>query len=172
MNDTLIGGKWELSIGKVLVDAKFLGDITVNYAEGMLEANTQAGVRKQPSNMAETAEVSFTVFLPKLDYLRKLFNIAETDPIVFGGGTCQTQVAKPINIHQVCDGADAKNDIHIPAGLISTVFNPTLATSDLLSVEVMVQMQPSKDGYLVVGYPDPATPQYWDPTTEAYVDIA
>lgn len=45
---TLLGGKYELAIGANLIDAELLGDITPNFEEGMLEAETQAGTIRQP----------------------------------------------------------------------------------------------------------------------------
>ena len=164
-NETLLGGKNEMSIGKVLIPAELLGDISPNYEEGMMEAETQAGTRRQPSGKASTAEITFTLFLDSMDRLKQIFDIADADPIVFGGGNCKTKTPRPINIHPVCDGDDGKNDIHVYAGLVSTVFNPTLSTSDALQVECTIQMQPTANGYMLVGYPDPATPQYWDVAT-------
>lgn len=171
-NETLLGGKFEMSIGSVLIPAELLGDISPNYEEGMMEAATQAGTRRQPSGKAETAELTFTLFLPSLDYLKTLFDVAETDPMIFGGGNCTTKTPRPINIHPVCNGDDAKDDIHIFAGLVATTFNPTLSTSDALQVEATIQMQPTAQGYMLAGYPDPSTPQYWDVTAQAYLPVA
>jgi hypothetical protein len=168
MNETLLAGQWELSIGSVLIPTQLLGDITPNYAEGTMEAETQAGKRTQPSGKAETSELVFTLFLPSMDYLKSVFEIAETDPIIFGNGSCSTRTARPINIHPVCNAKDAKDDIHIYAGLVMTSFNPTLSTSDALQVEVTVQAQPTSNGYFLLGYPDPGTPQYWDVTTQTW----
>jgi hypothetical protein len=169
--ETLLGGQYEMSIGNVLVPADLLGDLSPNYEEGVMEANTQAGVRRQPSGKAETAEHVFTLFLPSMDYLKTLFDVAQADPIVFGGGKCTTKTPRPINIHPVCNGQDAKDDIHIYAGLVLTKFNPTLSTSDVLSIECTIQMQPTADGYMVLGYPDPSTPQYWDVTSQTWKAI-
>jgi len=169
--ETLLGGKYEMSIGSVLIPAELLGDISPNYEEGMMEADTQAGTRRQPSGKADTAELTFTLFLPSMDYLKQIFDIAETDPLVFGGGNCTTKTPRPINIHPVCDGQDAKNDIHVYAGLVSTVFNPTLSTSDALQIECTIQMQPTADGYLLLGYPDPDTPQFWDVSAQAWAAV-
>lgn len=168
-NETLLGGKYEMSIGSVLIPAELLGDITPNYEEGMLEVNTQAGVRKQPSGKAETAELTFTLFLPSISYLKTIFDIAQANPIVFGDNSCATKTPRPINIHPVCDGQDAKNDIHIYAGLVSTKFNPTLGTSEAVQVECTIQMQPTVNGYLLLGYPNPAEPQYWDVESQTWV---
>ena len=68
---TLMAGKYELSIGSVLLPTEVLGDITVTYTEGTIEAETQAGVRRQGSGKTEEANVAFTVFLPSMDYLGK-----------------------------------------------------------------------------------------------------
>nr|DAK93758.1 MAG TPA: hypothetical protein [Caudoviricetes sp.] len=160
--EKLLAGKWEMTVGKVLFPAELLGDITVNYGEGTLEAETQAGTRKQPSGKASDAEITFTLFLPSLDYVKKAFDVADTDPMIFGGGNCKGSTPQPIHIHQLCAGKDAKDDFHVYAGLIERKFNPTLSTSDAAQIELTVQMQPTTDGYLLLGYPDPKTPQYWD----------
>ncbi len=172
MNDKLLGGKYEMSIGNVLIPASLLGDLSPNYEEGVMEGNTQAGVRRQPSNKADTAELTFTLFLPSMDYLKKIFDVADADPLIFGGGNCTTRNPRPINIHPVCAGDDAKNDIHVYAGIVRTAFNPTLATNEFVQVEATIDMQPTSDGYLLLGYPDPANPQYWDPATQSYQDVA
>lgn len=176
MNETLIGGKWEVGIGNVLIPAKLLGDITINYAEGVMEANTQAGVRRQPSGMPETAEATLNIFIPNAqddstDYLKVVFGVSQDDPLWLGGGSCTVQGSRPINIHPVCNVKDGKDDFHIPAGLVLIQLNPTLSTSDLLNVEVTIQMQPTTNGYLLKGYPDKANPTYWDVETQAWVSV-
>lgn len=166
--EVLLAGKWEMSIGKLVIPPELLGDINVKYSEGTIEANTQAGVRKQPSGKAEEAEITFTLFLPSLDYVKKAFSVAEADPMVFGGGNCKTRKPVPVNIHQICAGKDGKDDFHIYAGLVTTAFNPTLATSDAAQIELTLQMQPTSKGYMLLGYPDPSTPQYWDVDEQAH----
>lgn len=164
----LLAGNWELAIGSTLIPAELLGEISPNYEEGTMEAETQAGKRSQPSGKADTAELTFTVYLPSLDYVKQIFNVADAKPMVFGGGACVTQKAVPINIHPICNGKDGKDDIHIFAGLIKTVFNPTLSTGDSVSVEFTVMMQPTSDGYMLLGYPDGKTPQYWDIASQSW----
>ena len=170
-NDVLLGGKNEMSIGTSLFPAQILGDISINYEEGVMEAETQAGTRRQPSGKATTAEITATLFVDSMDTVKKAFSIAATDPIVFGGGNCKTQTPVPINIHPVCNGEDAKDDIHVYAGLVNVTFNPTLSTSDALQLELTIQMQPTADGYMLVGYPDPSTPQYWDVATGTWKPV-
>lgn len=168
----LLGGKNEISLGNVLFPAEILGDINITYEEGIMEAETQAGTRKQPSGKAETAEIVFTLFVEDFDDVKKAFDVAEADPLVFGGGDCvSTQTPRAINIHPVCNGNDAKDDIHVYGGLINTTFSPTLSTGDALQIELTIQMQPTVDGYMLVGYPDPNTPTYWDVETQTYKPV-
>lgn len=174
-NTTLLGGKYELAIGATLIPAELLGDITVNYEEGTMEASTQAGTRRQPSGKADTAEVTFTLFLPSMDYLKVLFADAykagtgkSGGQIVFGSGSCSTPTPLPINIHPVCDSTD-DNDIHIFAGLIDMKFNPTLSTSDTLSIESTINMQPTDNGYLRIGTGDTTAPSHYDVATQKTV---
>lgn len=179
MDETLMAGKWEMSIGNTLISAKLLGDITPNYAEGTVEAKTQAGTRKQPSGKAETAELAFTVYLPNLDYLKVLWADAyqkptaeaqKTGAIVFGSNSCSMRKALPVNIHPVCEKTD-DNDIHIFAGLVNMSFNPTLSTTDAVSIEATLQMQPTDNGYLRVGTGDLAKPSKWDVTTQKTIPV-
>ncbi len=172
---TLLAGKWELAIGNMLIPASLLGDISPNYEEGIVEAETQAGKRSQPSGKADTAELTFTLFIETMDTLKAVFADMYNQPtaeaqksgnIVFGGGTCSTRTPLPINIHPVCEKTD-DNDIHIYGGLVKATFNPTLSTSDAASVEVTVAMQPTEEGYMRIGTGDLSQPSYWDTTTQS-----
>ena len=130
--DTLLGGKHEMGVGNTLIPAILLGDISPNYEEGQMEAETQAGTRRQPSGKADTAELTFTLYLPNMDYLKVLWedayqkgegDLQKTGTITFGSNSCSTRKALPINIHPVCEETD-DNDIHIFAGLVNMAFNP------------------------------------------------
>lgn len=170
---TLLGGKYELSIGNTLIPASLLGDITPSFEEGMLEAETQAGTIRQPNGKADTAELTFTLYLESMDYLKVLWADAYNEPsgtqetgnIVFGSGSCSARQALPVNIHPVCE-EDDNNDIHIFAGLVSMNFNPTISTGDALSVETTITMQPTENGYMRIGTGDLSKPSYWDVATQ------
>lgn len=175
MNDTLMGGKYEMSIGATTIPASLLGDISPNYEEGTLEASTQAGTRTQPSGTADTAELTFTLYLPSIDYLKTLWADAynagtgttqTSGNIIFGGGSCSTRAALPINIHPVCESND-NNDIHIFAGLVKMTFNPTLTSGEFVSIEATISMQPTENGYMRLGTGDLTQPSYWDATSQS-----
>ena len=175
-NDKLLGGKWEMAVGGVLIPASLLGDITPNYAEGLYEVETKAGTRRQPNGKAETAELTFTLYLPSLDYLKVLFSEAytagtgsqETGNIIFGSDSCSTTTPLPINLHPVCEDND-NNDIHIYAGLINAVFNPSLTTSDVVSVETTIYMQPTANGYIRLGTGDTTQESHYDVDSQSTV---
>ena len=180
MNDTLMGGKYEMSIGATTIPAQLLGDISPNYEEGMMEADTQAGTRQIPSGKADTAELTFTVFLPSMDYLKVMFadmynqptdEAQKTGNVVFGGSSCSTRTPLPINIHPVCENTD-DNDVHIFAGLVNATFNPTFSTGDAVNIEITVSMQPTDEGYLRVGTGDLSQPSIWDATQQKTVPVA
>lgn len=173
-NGTLMGGKYEMSIGNTLIPAQLLGDITPNFEEGVLEASTQAGTRSQPSGKLDTAELTFTLYPESIDYLKVLWADAYNEPtdedqptgnIIFGGSSCTTRTPLPINIHPVCETTD-DNDIHIFAGVVKMVFNPTLSTGDAVSVEATISAQPTTNGYVRLGTGDLSQPSYWDVTTQ------
>lgn len=176
-NETLLAGKWEMSIGNTLIPAQLLGDISPNYEEGTIETETQAGTRTQPSDKASTAELTFTVYLPSIDYLKVLWADAYNAPtetaqatgnIIFGGNSCTTRTPLPINIHPVCEDTD-NNDIHIFAGIVNQTFNPTLSTSDAVAVETTISVQPTEDGYIRLGTGNLAAPSHWDVATQSTV---
>lgn len=174
---TLLAGKYELSIGSVLLPAQVLGDITVTYTEGTVEAETQAGTRRQGSGKTEEANVAFTLFLPSMDYLGIVFpdnytaksGTGDSGKTAFGGDTCSTPTALPVNIHPVCEETD-KNDIHIFAGIVQKNASVGLTTGDAVSIEVTIDAQPTADGVIIFGSPDPTKPTKWDVTTQTTVD--
>lgn len=180
MNDSLMAGKYEMSIGATTIPASLLGEISPNYEESLVEADTQAGTRQIPSGKAETAELTFTLYLPSMDYLKTIFAdmynqptaaAQETGNVVFGAASCSTRTPLPVNIHPVCENTD-DNDIHIFAGLVNATFNPTLATDDAVNIEVTIAMQPTNDGYLRIGTGDLSQPSIWDAATQATVPIS
>lgn len=178
MDTTLMGGKYELSIGSTLIPASLLGDISPNYEEGELSADTQAGTRTAPSGKADTAELTFTLYLPSVDYLKAIFADMYNQPtasaqtsgnIVFGSNSCSTRTPLPVNIHNVCEDTD-DNDIHIFAGLVKATFNPTLSTGDFVNIEVTISMQPTANGYMRLGTGNLAKPSHWDVTSQSTVE--
>ena len=78
--------------------------------------------------------------------------------------------ALPVNIHPVCEKTD-DNDIHIFAGLVNMTFNPTLSTTDAVSIEATLQMQPTDNGYFRVGTGDLAKPSKWDVTAQKTIPV-
>lgn len=169
---TIMAGKWEMSIGSVLIPAELLGELSVSYEEGTSEADTQAGTITTPNGKAETAEATTTIYLPSFDYLKNIYSDVYNagtgslaGNVIFGAGTCQTQTPVEVNIHPVCEGTD-DNDIHFSA-LIAHTFDLTLSTSDPVSIETTMYLQPTEnDGRLRVGTGDLTQASYWDVTTQ------
>lgn len=172
----LKAGAWEMSIGDVLIPAELLGDISPNYDEATSDADTQAGTRTTPLGKPETAELTFTLYLPSLDYLKTLWDEAynagtgtqTTGNVIFGNGSCQTRTALPINIHLVCEDTD-DNDIHIFAGIVKQTFNPTLSGTEVLSIESTIFMQPTSNGYIRLGTGDLTQVSHYDVASESTV---
>lgn len=173
---TLKAGTYELSLGDVLVPSELLGDLTINYDEQTAEASTQAGTRVIPLGKPATAEGTFTLYLPSMDYLQNLWEEAYTAKsgtgdagnIIFGNGSCQTREGFPINIHNVCDKTDA-NDIHIFNAIVKQTFNPTLSAGEVLQVESTFYMQPTEYGYIRLGSGDPTQKSHYDTASESTV---
>lgn len=169
---TIMAGKWEMSIGSVLIPAELLGELAITYEEGTSEADTQAGTITTPNGKAETAEATTTIYLPSFDYLKNiysdLYNPATGDlagNVIFGSNSCQTQTPVEVNIHPVCETND-NNDIHFTA-LIAHTFDLTLSTSDPVSIETTMYLQPTDtNGRLRVGTGDLTQESYYDVTTQ------
>lgn len=170
---TIMAGKWEMSIGNVLIPAELLGELSINYEEGTSEAETQAGTITTPNGKAETAEATTTIFLPNFDYLKNIYSDIYneggeglTGNVIFGASTCKTQTPVEVNIHPVCDSNDA-NDLHFSA-LIAHKFELTLSTSDPVSIETTMYLQPTDtNGRLRVGTGDLTQESVYDVTTQS-----
>ena len=172
----LKAGTYELSLGDVLIPAQLLGDLSPNYDESTTEASTQAGTRVVPLGKPATAELTFTLFLPSMDYLQNLWEEAYTagtgtadgGNIIFGNGSCQTRTPIPINIHNVCDKTD-KDDIYIYGAIVKQTFNPTLSAGEVLQVECTAYMQPTDNGYLRLGTGDTTQKSHYDTASQSTV---
>jgi hypothetical protein len=179
MNPTALGGKASIAINEIEIPSYMISEITPNFVEGTRTRTTLGGVFNRPSGVFETAELSFTLFLPSYDYLKNIFPgeyNAPTAPqttgnLIFGAGTCSTTVAVPVNIHYECEGTDA-NDIHIFGALAAMNFNPTLNDSDDLSVQVTLYAQPTTAGLFRLGTGDLTAPSIYDPATETTIPVA
>lgn len=179
----LLAGNYEMSVGDVTIPAELLGDLSPNYEEGEISADTQAGTITTPSGKPETSQFTFNLFLPRknaMKYLAVIWPGAYSAPIneaqesgrlAFGSKACQAREPQVYNIHNLCDTTD-DNDIRIPAGVAKMVFNPTLSTSDAVSLEVQVSMQPDEDGNRIYfGTGDLSQPSRWDATTQKTVPV-
>lgn len=178
----LLAGNYELAIGDTVIPAQLLGDLSPNYEEGEISADTQAGTITTPSGKAETSEFTFTMFLPKQNAAKYLGIIwpeaynapsgtQESGNIVFGSRACMNRTPQAMNIHSVCDKND-NNDIYIFAGISKIAFNPTLSTSDAASFEVTVYMQPDENGdRFRFGTGDLTQESIYDPTTQKTVPV-
>lgn len=169
----IMAGQWELAIGNVLIPANLLGELAITYEEGTSEADTQAGTVTTPNGKAETAEATTTIYLPSFDYLKNIYSdlytvgtgTGNTGNVIFGSNSCSTQEPVEINIHPVCEVDDA-NDIHFSA-LIMHNFDLTLSTSDPVSIETTMYLQPTEsNGRLRVGTGDLTQRSYYDVTSQ------
>jgi hypothetical protein len=179
VNDTLLGGAWELALGESVIPASLLGDITPNFTEGTRSAETLGGNRTTPSGRYDESTLTFTMFVPNMDYLKAIwpdnYN-APTEPqeagnLVFGSGSCTSKVPVTANLHQVCDD-NSNNDMHMYAVLVAANWNPTINPTDPFSVEVTVYVQPNEDGnYFQLGAGSLTEPVLWDAETQAWVPV-
>jgi len=150
-----LGGAAEVAINEVLIPASLLSEVSVELTEGTRDTETLAGKFTQPTGMIDTAQVTFTLFLPSMDYLKVIFpdlynagsgeRVGEGN-VIINTEDCLEITNTPMNIHYVCDGANDKNDVFIYNGRVQVSLPVTFNNSDTLSVEVMVYAQPDESG--------------------------
>jgi hypothetical protein len=150
---TVLGGPAEVALNGITIPASLLSEVSVEFTEGTRERTTLGGVFTKPSGVFETAQATFTMYLPSMDYLKNIFPArynAPTAPqtsgnVILNSDNCTTTDAGPVNIHYTCEDNDA-NDVHIYAGLAAMNFNPTYNASDDVTIEVTIYAQPDENG--------------------------
>lgn len=175
MTPTYLGGAAEVAINETLIPATLLSEVAVEFTGGTRETETLGGTFTQPSGVFETAQATFTLYLPSMDYLKVLFpdlhNASSgsrglnAGNVVLNTNECLVTDNTPVNIHYVCDGDDDKNDVFIPNARVNLDLSMTF-NSDALSVEVTVFAQPDENGDLVrFGSGNLAQVSHFDATT-------
>ncbi len=180
--DPMVGER-EIAVGSIVIPAELLGDITVNYEEGEISTDSQAGTTVTPSGKAATSEFSFNFKLPRQNaqqYLSYIWPEIYSAPtaeaqksgaINFGDLNCTTRTPVAVNIHNKCDATD-DNDIFIPAALFKISFNPTFSTSEAAAFDVTGYAQPNSAGPRIrFGTGDLTQPSKYDPTTKKTVPV-
>lgn len=179
MDNQTLGGPAEVAINETAIPAQFLSEITVELTGGERSRETLGGTFTSPSGTFDTAQATFTMFLPNMDYLKNIFpNLynAPTEPqltgnVIFTTDTC-VNISSPVNIHYTCFETD-DNDVYFYNGQIQLNFNPTYNQTDALSVEVTIYANPDENGNIArVGTGDLTQPSYYDPATETTVPLA
>lgn len=153
MNNSVLGGPAEVSINGITIPASLLSEVTAEFTEGTRERSTLGGKFTKPSGILDTAQVTFTMYLPSMDYLKNIFPNRYNAPsgeqttgnVIFNSDTCVSTDAGPVNIHYTCEPLD-NNDVFIYAGLAMLNFNPTYNDSDDVTIEVTIFAQPDDDG--------------------------
>lgn len=179
MNDVILGGAAELALGLSVIPASLLGDITPNFTEGTRSSETLGGNRTTPSGRFDESTLTFTLFVPSMDYLKAIWADMYSAPtgsgtagqIKFGTGSCSSKDPVVANIHYVCD-ENSNNDQHMEKVLVAMNWNPTINATDGFSVEVTLYVQPDDDGvYLTLGAGDLTQETLWDAATQTWVPV-
>lgn len=153
MNPTVLGGPAEVAINGITIPASILSEVGVEFTEGTRERETLGGTFTKPSGILETAEVTFTMYLPHMDYLKNIFPDRYNAPsgtqgygnVIFNSDNCASTSAGPVNIHYTCEDND-NNDVHIYNGQAALNFNPTYTTDEDVTIEVTIYAQPDSNG--------------------------
>jgi hypothetical protein len=153
MSQTVLGGPAEVAINGITIPASLLSEVAVELTEGTRERETLGGTFTKPSGVLDTAQATFTLYLPSMDYLKNIFpgrynapsGTQATGNVVFSSDQCTTTEAGPVNIHYTCEDND-NNDVYIYSGLAMLNFNPTYNASDDVTIEVTIYAQPDNNG--------------------------
>lgn len=179
MNDTILGGAAELALGTAVIPASLLGDITPNFTEGTRSSETLGGNRTTPSGRFDESTLTFTLFVPSMDYLKAIWADLYSAPtgsgtaghLRFGAGSCASKDPVTANIHYVCD-ENSNNDQHFFSVLVAMNWNPTINATDGFSVEVTVYVQPNEDlDYFQLGAGDLTQETLWDAATQTWIPV-
>lgn len=174
---TVLSGAAEVSINNITIPASLLSEVSVEFTEGTRERETLGGTFTKPSGILETAQMTFTMYLPSLDYLKNIFperyntpsGEQDTGNTIINSDTCVDTEAGPVNLHWTCEPLD-NDDIYIYSGLAQLNFNPTLNASDDLTIEVTIFAQPDDSGNIArLGTGNLSQDSYFDDTTMATV---
>lgn len=170
MANSVLGGPAEVSLNGITIPASLLSEVNVEFTEGTRERETLGGTFTKPSGVLETAEVTFTLYLPSMDYLKNIFPSRYNAPtgsktvgnVVFNSDTCVESDAGPVNIHYTCEPLD-NNDVFIYNGQALLNFNPTYNSDDDITIEVTIYAQPDEDGNIArMGTGDLANDSVYD----------
>ena len=174
-NATVLGGPAEISIGVNTIPAELLSEINVELTGGTRERTTLGGTFTKPSGTFETAQATFTMYLPSMDYLKNIFPSLYNAPsgtqlsgnLIFSSDTCASALGQKVNIHFSCEKTD-DNDVYIYNGVVNLNFNPSYTSGDDLTVEITIYANPDDAGNIVrVGTGDLTKPSIYDPVTGA-----
>jgi hypothetical protein len=174
---SVLGGPAEVAINHITIPASLLSEVSVELTEGTRERETLGGTFTKPSGVLDTATVTFTMFLPSMDYLKNIFpgrynapsGEQTTGNVIFNSDTCVSTDAGPVNIHYTCEPLD-NNDVYIYSGLAQLNFSPTYNASDDITIEVTIMAQPDGSGNVArLGTGNLTQDSYYNATTETTV---
>lgn len=182
--DYELSGKVDVSLNGVTIPSKYLsGDdgVVSTLTETVREIQTMAGTVRQSTGTYEEANVSFSVVLPNMNYLKNIFPdlyTASSDRptvagrVAFGGDDCQVRTNTPLVVHYTCQ-TNSDNDIYVPNASVTASIEITQNLEDPVVVAITAQAQPDDDGvYAYAGTGSLDEPTIWNPETEEYEPVA
>lgn len=174
-----LSGKAEVAMNGIAIPATLLSEVNVEFTGGTRSIESLGGTFNQPTGVLETAQATFTMFLPSMDYLKNIFPDMYNAPsgsqltgnVIWGDNSCMSMEGTPVNISYSCDTTD-DNDFHIYNGLVNLDFSATYNATDVLTVEVTIMAQPDVNGNIGrAGTGDLTQPSRFDPTTGTTVPV-
>ena len=172
-----LGGIADVSLNGITIPASLLSEVSVELTSATRERETLAGKFTRNAGVLDTAQATFTMYLPSIDYLKDIVpsqynaptgGAQTTGNIVWTNTTCAVDET-PVNIHFVCATTD-DNDVYFPNASVSMNFNPTYNMSDELTIEVVVYGNPDENGVVArAGTGDLTAKSKYNPATEATV---
>lgn len=176
--NTVLGGPAEIAMNGTVIPAYLLSEVSTDLTMGTRERETLGGTFTKPSGTYETAQATFTMFLPNMDYLKNIFPGQYNAPsgstygnVILNANMCATTVAGPVNIHYTCSTND-DDDVYFYNAMAALNFNGTYNATDDLTIEVTLYANPDEDGNVVrLGTGDLTQESIYDPTTETTVPV-
>lgn len=146
-------GPVEIAMNGVWIPAEAIQSVEPDIEPKTITVPSLAGSYDKPSGTFETTQLTFTLNLPSMDYLKHIvpsMHNAPTAPqtkgnVLIGGQQCMQASGVPVVVHYVCDETD-DDDLTFLNGFITFAFNGEYNEDDPLTVDVMVFGTPDTNG--------------------------
>ena len=172
-------GPVEIAMNGVWIPAAAIQSASPDITPKTITVPSLSGSYEKPSGTFETSQLTFTLNLPGMDYLKNIVPSLYNEPtapqakgnVIVGGQTCLSAEGVPVVVHYVCDDTD-DDDLTFLNAFVTFAYNGEYNEDDPLTVEVQAYGTPDANGNRVrFGTGDLTAVSEWDATTSETVVV-